>query len=101
VVDNAIYWLNTQLESENNSKEIKLDVDGDYLLISNNGPAIPLIDRSRIFEFTFSRKANGRGMGLFISKESLNHEGFDIQLASGGADASPCFVISEEIMEQE
>lgn len=101
VVDNAIYWLNTQLESENNSKEIKLDVDGDYLLISNNGPAIPLIDRNRIFEFTFSRKANGRGMGLFISKESLNHEGFDIQLASGGADASPCFVISEEIMEQE
>ena len=101
VVDNAIYWLNTQLESENNNKEIKLDVDGDYLLISNNGPAIPLIDRNRIFEFTFSRKANGRGMGLFISKESLNHEGFDIQLASGGADASPCFVISEEIMEQE
>ncbi|MCC4783103.1 ATP-binding protein [Vibrio lentus] len=101
VVDNAIYWLNTQLESENDSKEIKLDVDGDYLLISNNGPTIPLIDRNRIFEFTFSRKANGRGMGLFISKESLNHEGFDIQLASGGADASPCFVISEEIMEQE
>ncbi|MFZ3410240.1 ATP-binding protein [Vibrio chagasii] len=101
VVDNAIYWLNTQRESENGNKEIKLDVDGEHLSISNNGPTIPLIDRNRIFEFTFSRKASGRGMGLFISKESLNHEGFDIQLASGGADASPCFVISEEIMEQE
>ncbi|HGY9614493.1 ATP-binding protein [Vibrio harveyi] len=101
VVDNAIYWLNQQLKSENNKKEIKLDVDGDLLLISNNGPAIALIDRDRIFEFTFSRKTSGRGMGLFISKESLNHEGFDIQLASGSANASPCFVISEKIMEQE
>ncbi|WP_447400535.1 ATP-binding protein [Vibrio harveyi] len=101
VVDNAIYWLNTQRDSENANKEIKLDVDGEYLSISNNGPTIPLIDRNRIFEFTFSRKASGRGMGLFISKESLNNEGFDIQLASGGADASPCFVISEEIVEQE
>lgn len=99
VVDNGIYWLNTQFE--NDSKEIKLDVDSDQILISNNGPAIPLIDRNRIFDFTFSRKSSGRGMGLFISKESLNHEGFDIRLASGGADASPCFVISEEIMEQE
>ncbi len=100
VVDNAIYWLNTQLESENQDKLIKLDVKDDQLLISNNGPAVALIDRDRIFEFTFSRKSNGRGMGLFISKESLNNEGFDIQLASGGADVSPCFVISEKNTEQ-
>jgi len=100
VVDNAIYWLNTQFESENQDKSIKLDVKDDQLLISNNGPAVALIDRDRIFEFTFSRKSNGRGMGLFISKESLNHEGFDIQLASGGADVSPCFVISEKNTEQ-
>ncbi|EGR0196453.1 ATP-binding protein [Vibrio alginolyticus] len=101
VVDNAIYWLNTQTESENQEKLIKLDVKNDQLLISNNGPAIALIDRDRIFEFTFSRKSDGRGMGLFISKESLNHEGFDIQLVGGGADVSPCFVISEKNTEQE
>ncbi|HHF0504678.1 TPA: ATP-binding protein [Vibrio antiquarius] len=101
VVDNAIYWLNTQTESENKEKIIKLDVKNDQLLISNNGPEIALIDRDRIFEFTFSRKSDGRGMGLFISKESLKHEGFDIQLASGGTNDSPCFVISEKIMEQE
>ncbi|WP_080637348.1 ATP-binding protein [Vibrio owensii] len=101
VVDNAIYWLNSQLESENDNKKITLDVDGEHLLISNNGPAIALIDRDKIFEFTFSRKSGGRGMGLFISKESLNHEGLDIKLANGGADASPCFVICEKIMEQD
>lgn len=101
VVDNAIYWLNSQLESENEDKKILLDVDGDNLLISNNGPAIALIDRDRIFDFTFSRKSGGRGMGLFISKESLNHEGLDIQLANGEAADSPCFVICGKIMEQE
>lgn len=100
IVDNAIYWLNKQSVKENSKKEIKLDADGDIILISNNGPTIPVIDRNRIFEFTFSRKAGGRGMGLFISKESLNNEGFDIQLASGGAEDSPCFVINEKDMEQ-
>mgnify|MGYP002376081344 FL=1 len=101
VVDNAIYWLNTQSESENREKSITLDANNDRLLICNNGPEIALVDRDRIFEFTFSRKSNGRGMGLFISKESLNHEGFDIQLANGEADVSPCFIISEKNTEQE
>lgn len=100
VVDNAIYWLNTQRENENPSKYIKLDVDGDLLTISNNGPAIAIQDEERIFEFTFSRKIEGRGMGLYISKQSLNNEGFDIQLISGGASASPCFAISKQISKE-
>ncbi|MEZ8865214.1 ATP-binding protein [Vibrio splendidus] len=99
VVDNAIYWLNTQLPSENTAKYIRLDVDGDELTISNNGPAIDVIDEDRIFEFTFSRKSSGRGMGLYISKETLNHEGFDIRLADRDIGASPCFIISEKASE--
>ncbi|MFB2686410.1 ATP-binding protein [Shewanella mangrovisoli] len=101
VVDNAIYWLNTQRESENPSKFIKLDVDDGLLTISNNGPAIAIQDEDRIFEFTFSRKIEGRGMGLYISKQSLNNEGFDIQLVSGGTNASPCFAIGKQISEGE
>lgn len=101
VVDNAIYWLNTQRETENPMKNIKLDVDGDLLTISNNGPTIAIQDEERIFEFTFSRKIVGRGMGLYISKQSLNNEGFDIQLVSGGTSASPCFAIGKQISEGE
>ncbi|ASW81307.1 ATP-binding protein [Vibrio anguillarum] len=100
VVDNAIYWLNTQRETENPTKNIKLDVDGELLTISNNGPSIAIQDEERIFEFTFSRKMEGRGMGLYISKQSLNSEGFDIQLISGGASASPCFAIGKQISEE-
>ncbi|EML0362090.1 ATP-binding protein [Providencia rettgeri] len=100
VVDNAIYWLNTQSDSENPFKTIKLDVDGESLTISNNGPEIAIQDKDRIFDFTFSRKSSGRGMGLYISKQSLNNEGFDIQLINGGASASPCFAISKQISEE-
>jgi signal transduction histidine kinase len=99
VIDNAIYWLNTQLKSENSNKNITLDVTNEGLTISNNGPVISTIDQDRIFEFTFSRKESGRGMGLYICKETLNREGFDIELVIGGADAPPCFVIKQINME--
>lgn len=93
VIDNAIYWLNKQYTNENINKQIRLDIKDGSLTIYNNGPAIKKEDRDRIFEFTFSRKDLGRGMGLYISKETLNREGFDIKLADGGANESPCFVI--------
>lgn len=93
VIDNAIYWLNTQRTSENPDKKIKLATKENALTISNNGPEIPSIDKENIFEFSFSRKDSGRGMGLYISKETLNREGFDIRLASGETNEHPCFII--------
>ncbi|THD44818.1 hypothetical protein ERD95_18165 [Enterobacteriaceae bacterium ML5] len=93
VIDNAIYWLNTQRASDNLDKKITLSTQGSALAISNNGPIIPTIDRESIFDFSFSRKDSGRGMGLYISKETLNREGFDIILANGDTSESPCFII--------
>lgn len=95
VIDNAIYWLNTQRATDNPNKKITLSTQGNSLTISNNGPAIPTIDRESIFEFSFSRKESGRGMGLYISKETLNREGFDIRLAKGEVSAPPCFIIDD------
>ena len=37
-------------------------------------------DKERMFELGFSRKPNGRGMGLSISKEVLNAENYDISV---------------------
>tara|TARA_B110000211_G_scaffold234895_1_gene307172 strand:- start:2769 stop:5801 length:3033 start_codon:yes stop_codon:yes gene_type:complete len=95
VIDNAIYWLNTQSDSENKNKKIILNTNETGLTIENNGPYIPTIDKDRIFEFTFSRKENGRGMGLYICKETLNREGFDIELMTGESSESPCFIIKQ------
>ena len=50
------------------------------LLVSNTGPGVNVRDREAIFEFGFSRKPGGRGMGLHIGREGLRRVGFDLQL---------------------
>ena len=39
-------------------------------------------DKERMFELGFSRKPNGRGMGLSISKEVLNAENYNISVTT-------------------
>lgn len=74
LVDNAIHWLT---HCEVSPKIIRLHIDKDgNMYVSNNGPIIPLQDMERIFELGFSRKINGRGMGLTISREVLKSAGF-------------------------
>jgi signal transduction histidine kinase len=78
VIDNAIYWLSQN--SDTQDKLIRLHADDSAFFISNNGPSISGQDSNRIFQLGFTRKKNGRGMGLHISKEVLNAEGYDIIL---------------------
>lgn len=78
IVDNAIYWLS---HSEIPEKIIRLHADeAGNVFISNNGPAIKETDKKRIFELRYSKKPNGRGLGLSISKEVLNDENYDLKL---------------------
>ena len=78
IIDNAIHWLN-QIGGEE-EKIIRLHADETGFYISNNGPAITAQDAERIFELGFTRKANGRGMGLHISREVLAAENYRIFL---------------------
>jgi signal transduction histidine kinase len=78
LIDNAIHWLNES--NMQDQKVIKLHADDSGFYISNNGPAIPAQDSEKIFELGFTRKLNGRGMGLHISREVLRADGFDICL---------------------
>jgi signal transduction histidine kinase len=93
LIDNAIYWLNS-VRDGNRGKEIRLDATERGLVVSNNGPGIDNRDADRIFEFGVTRKPNGRGMGLYISRESLHREGFDLELLAAGGDAQPAFLIA-------
>ncbi len=76
IIDNAIFWLKDQEKP----RIIELDADENGIYISNNGPAIDVRDKERIFELGFTRKPLGRGMGLHISKQVLNKAGYDITL---------------------
>jgi len=68
VVDNAIFWL----KDHPLPRKIFLDADEMGFSISNNGPEISSRDYEIIFDQGFTRKPNGRGLGLHISKEVLS-----------------------------
>ena len=88
LLDNSIFWLQRMRERP---REIVLDADGDDLLVRDNGPGVSARDRENIFLPRFSRKPGGRGMGLHVSRATLDRAGYDLLLdpsrgaASGGA----------------
>ena len=85
LIDNAIFWLSQQ--NPLHKRIIKLDEQAGSLFISDTGPGVNVRDRDVIFEFGFSRKPGGRGMGLYIGRDSLRRVGFDLKLIDdpGGA----------------
>lgn len=99
LVDNAIYWVQSVAGAD--EKWIRLDADDRGFLISNSGPAIEARIAERIFEFGQTTKPGGRGMGLYLSREALRKEGYDLILESEGQESSPVFrVVSERGEEQ-
>lgn len=91
LVDNAIYWLKDQ----KNPRLISLDSDDLGILICNNGPGISARDRERIFELRFTRKPGGRGMGLYISRHTLEKVGYQLTIEAHN-EFPVCFRISEQ-----
>lgn len=73
IVNNAIYWL-----QPTNKKEIRMDVKDDKLLIMNSGQPIEDYLLDDIFKLFFSNRPKGRGIGLYLAKQSLNGIGFEI-----------------------
>ena len=91
LVDNAIYWLSGQ--NEQLERRIQLDADGGGFLVSDSGPGVHPRDRDDIFDIGFTRKPEGRGMGLHISRLTLREAGYDLTLEDGGADRGATFII--------
>jgi len=76
LIDNAIFWL----KNRKHPRKIILDSRGEAFLVSNNGPAISVRDYEAIFEMGFSRKPGGRGLGLYISRQVLEREGYKLEV---------------------
>jgi signal transduction histidine kinase len=74
LINNSIYWT-----EESSVREVHLDFRKGVIYIEDTGPGIPERDKTRIFEPFFSRKkGGGRGLGLYITKENLLANGFNI-----------------------
>ena len=79
LLDNAIFWLASRRE-KGSQRTVRLDADGDALIIADNGPGIPMRDMEAVFEMGFTRRPGGRGMGLYISRRALGEIGYHLTL---------------------
>ena len=102
LVDNAIFWLTKDADGmarvEKGKKEIKLGADENGMFVTNSGPGVEARIAERIFEFGYSKKKGGRGMGLYISREILRRDGFELVLGKHGKGIAPIFrvVVADE-----
>ncbi|NGZ29547.1 MAG: hypothetical protein G8345_21990 [Magnetococcales bacterium] len=90
-MDNAIYWVQRSSTVE---KVITLDADDSGFLVRNTGPGISPFDANHIFEFGWSLRPSGRGMGLAVSRQALLEEDLGLELIAIGEDVEPVFRIA-------
>lgn len=75
IVNNALYWMKN---SEIKIIEFAYDVKTDGIIIRNSGLPIQENKLQKIFGLFYSNRPNGRGLGLYLAKQSLNDCYFDI-----------------------
>lgn len=90
LVDNSIFWLKDRPQP----RLIRLDINGEAMVVADNGPGIPSRDREAIFELGFTRKPGGRGLGLHISREVLRKAGYSLDIQDPGRASGAVFEIS-------
>ncbi len=85
LVANSVYWLRQQKRLEDNFKPtIAIDIDPEMkaLTVEDNGPGVDPRRRESIFEpfVTSKPPGQGRGLGLYISRELARHHGWQLYL---------------------
>ena len=94
IINNAIYWMRNKED-----RQILLDYnkENDEIIICNSGFKIEEHRLEKIFEIFYSNRPNGRGIGLYLSKQSLNESGLDIYATNDNnynVLKGACFVIN-------
>ncbi len=78
LVDNSLYWI--QQVGYTQANLIELDARGDALVVRDTGPGIPEDIADQVFDFGFTTKPGGRGLGLAIASQVLDRAGWSISL---------------------
>jgi signal transduction histidine kinase len=98
VIDNACHWVSKEAEEK---RWIKLERHKDGIVIRNGGVGIDRRYAEQIFEFGFSEKQNGRGMGLAISRKALRRDELDLILTNPGRENNPAFLLAIQFIEND
>lgn len=91
LTSNSVYWLrqNQRVDPDFQARiSVELDTTDQTIRFSDNGPGIQDHDKDQIFEPFFTKKAagQGKGLGLFISREIAKYHkvGLDIERGDDG-----------------
>lgn len=84
LIDNACYWLSRKSEEDDRRLRIVISASERSVLFADNGPGIHPREQHRIFDVFFSTKIEGRGLGLFIARETLAEAQSTITLLDPG-----------------
>lgn len=80
LVNNSVYWL---VNSHAPEPEVYLSVEGDKIIVSDNGPGINPVDQENLFKMFFTRKSSGgRGIGLYLCRVNLMAGSHSIEYAT-------------------
>ncbi len=89
LVDNALYWAGEGAPP----RVIRLDVSASSLVVADTGRGVADEDRELIFAPQFSLKPGGRGLGLTISREVLEREGYGLDVDTDEQLGGAAFII--------
>ncbi len=76
LVNNALYWV-----QQGARRIILLDYQQDKLIVADSGPGVDPDDLNELFQIFFTRRINGRGIGLYLCRENLSLAGYTIRYA--------------------
>lgn len=79
LVNNSIYWVAGRPD-----KRIVLDAVDGVLLLGDSGPGVDQEDRENLFELFFTRRVRGRGVGLYLCRQTLAAGGHRIDYVPDG-----------------
>lgn len=89
LLDNAIFWLRDQEAP----RTIRIDVEGETMVVVDNGPGVSHEERDAVFELGFTRKPGGRGLGLYISRDVLERAGYELITSDPPSGEGAAFMI--------
>ena len=79
LIYNSLYWVADRKEKEILFRYVE---EENALYIEDSGRGIAIRNKERIFEPFFSLKKGGRGLGLTISKNVLESQGYGISVVT-------------------
>lgn len=79
IVNNSLYWV-----QQGKRRIIRLDYLQEKMIVSDSGRGVDPDDIANLFQIFFTRRINGRGIGLYLCRENLSMAGYTIRYAEDG-----------------